>query len=335
MRDLDVTVSGPFLLSDGDIGFWLVVRDTRLMKKTMTDARTATLTRVRILDLDQASESGRKPHLSAASGLFVHADRLYVIADDELGVGEFSWDAGEPGRVTKLVPGRLPLDSKQRKRLKPDWEALLGIPRLDGVPRFLAVPSGSTEQRQTGVSMELGREGVTSFQTIDFAPFYSRLRQEFRELNIEGAAIVGKCVYFLQRGNGALHENALIEVRAQDFVEACLNSAVIPSQLEARVVPVALGELDGVPLSFTDLTVDPAGRLVFLAAAEASESTYLDGACQGSVVGVLTPAGVILEIKRLELPIKAEGIAYRGNRLFCVTDADDPDLPAELFEVGF
>jgi hypothetical protein len=52
------------------------------------------------------------------------------------------------------------------------------------------------------------------------------------------------------------------------------------------IVPLALPDLDGIPLTLTDLAVHPTLGLHFLAAAEATDDPYEDAPCAGSALGV-------------------------------------------------
>jgi hypothetical protein len=98
--------------------------------------------------------------------------------------------------------------------------------------------------------------------------------------------------------------------------------------------------LNGVRLTFTDATALPDGGLLFLAVAEATESTYEDGAVEGSAVGWLDSDGSIVRIDPLSPSIKAEGIALYApaggtSRILLVTDDDDPSRPSSLYAALF
>ena len=66
-----------------------------------------TLTKLRDLDLAAPPGPGRRPHLSAASGLVCTPSRIYVIADDELALGVFPASGEAPGELVPLFPGAL------------------------------------------------------------------------------------------------------------------------------------------------------------------------------------------------------------------------------------
>jgi len=259
--------------------------------------------------------------LSAASALVCQGQSLWVVADDELKLQRYSL-AGEWLAELPLLPGVLPDDAAERKRAKADFEALVLLP--DGA--LLALGSGSTAQRRRGCLIWEG-----AVRVIDLSPLYRALAAHCAELNLEGAVVQGEQLVLAQRGNGAGRQNALILLdlpRAlRDLAAGCLSAASL-----LQVLPVRLGELDQVPLSLTDLAVDPQGRLYFSAAAEASASTYLDGPCAGSVLGRFAADFAVAELIRLEPPAKIEGLAFQlDGRLLLVADPDDPQRRAPLF----
>lgn len=96
-----------------------------------------------------------------------------------------------------------------------------------------------------------------------------------------------------------------------------------------------LGEIDGVKLTFTDAAPDSRGRVWFLASAEATKDSYLDGAFSGAVLGRLDPElRRVEESHRIACTAKPEGLAFdpEDERTFyVVTDADDPGAVSGLF----
>lgn len=258
---------------------------------------------------------------SAASGLVCQDDNLWVVADDELSLQRYS-SLGAWQAELALLPGELPADPTSRKRLKADFEALLLLP--DGA--LLALGSGSTPLRCRGC---LVRAGVV--RVIDLGPLYRALAERFQELNLEGGVVYGRHLLLAQRGNGAGGENALVFLdlpRAlHDLDHQRLSAAAL-----SHILPVHLADLDGLPLSFTDLCVSPAGHLYFSAAAEGGGSSYLDGECAGSVLGRFDQNFTIAQMAKLTPRVKVEGLAFQADgRLLLVADADDPTIASPLF----
>ena len=264
------------------------------------------------LRLDAPSQPGRPAHLAAASGLVRRGERLYVVADDEPALGIF--DLRGRGRMERLADDELPLDHAERKAAKPDLEALAEMPGGG----LLALGSGATDRRERGWLWS-----ERHVREVVLGTLYARLRERFAELNIEGAAAVGERLWLAQRGNGAAGENALVAV-GLDLVSV------------GETVTYELGEVDGVPLTFTDLAPLPGGPLAFCAVAEDSGSTYDDGPVAGAGIGVLDPdAQRVLAFDLVPDPVKVEGVtASADGALLAVGDADDVSRPAPLLRVS-
>ncbi|HEX7479379.1 MAG TPA: hypothetical protein VF331_16370 [Polyangiales bacterium] len=261
--------------------------------------------------------------VSAASGLVATPDALWVIADDELFLSAYSYD-GRPLQRVALWPGELPAEHAERKRRKPDLEALTLLP--DG--RLLALGSGSTAARSRGALVEPRELRV---QRLDLSALHAALRARIPELNLEGAAVVGERLWLAQRGNGVSHFNACIELDLESVLAQLDAAATLGAQGLRGIHPLALGELEGVALSLTDLAAHPDGGLLFTAAAEASADTYADGRCTGSVVGALSERGELRAILPVQASCKLEGIAVADRELWLVSDPDDRAKHAELF----
>jgi len=108
-----------------------------------------TLSVLRELDIEEPSAPGRAPHISAASGVARRGDFVYVIGDDELGLGVFRLSKEAPGAFRPVLRGELSPDHKERKKDKPDLEALTLLPPFNRRPfgALLGLGSGSTRAR--------------------------------------------------------------------------------------------------------------------------------------------------------------------------------------------
>jgi hypothetical protein len=299
------------------------------------------LTPLRPLTVDPASHPRGQPHLSAASGLVCAHGRVHVVADDELHLGVFD-DATAPGRLVRLFDGALPAGRKARKRAKPDLETLLHLPPAPDWPHgaLLALGSGSLPQRRHGLLLTFNVSGQLGAapRPIDLSPLYEPLQARFDDLNIEGALLLGGDLVLLQRGNGHRGVNAALHYRWPAVI------AVLRGAAGAALRPHAehrfsLGQLDGIPLGFTDGVAWPGpsgrGRWLFCAAAEDTENSYLDGGCAGSVLGLADAQGHLLWTRRLAGRHKMEGLDVRaedgGLALCLVSDADDPAQASVLW----
>lgn len=272
------------------------------------------------------------PHLSAASGLVLRGAWAWVVADDELHLGRFDADGSVPGQLFPLFEGRLPDKPKARKAAKPDCEALIELPPFAGHAdgALLAFGSGSRPTRERGALWVPGPEAAV--RVLDLAPLLQPLREPLPDLNIEGGFVAQGLLHLLQRGNTQDGINACITLPWPAFVSWLVAGGPVPRA--QAVTRFELGDIDGVPLTFTDGAALADGSWVFSAAAEDTADTYADGRCAGSAIGHVDASGRLQRLKRLHGRHKVEGIAVAaagpGIELRLVTDADDRSQPGLL-----
>ena len=263
--------------------------------------------------------------VAAASGLVVDRRGLRVVADDQTMLTRASRRGATLGRRA-LVDDVLPRETKALKGAKPDFEALARIPTLGA----LAVGSGSTTARDRAVLV--GRGGAR--KTVELAPLYDHLRGAFGgELNIEGAAVQGDVLALATRRSGSAGDNRLVLLdlaRTQRALRT--RTPRLGPDLIRAIVPVALGNLRGVPLGLTDLTPFGDGFLA-AAAAEKTDDPVEDGVCVGSCLLRLDTRGQVLgQVAVQPRGIKIEGLGTRGHTIVAVTDADDPTRMSPVLE---
>jgi hypothetical protein len=250
---------------------------------------------------------------------------LYVLADDELAIARFAaGDLESPGVLIDVFDGELPLDHAERKAAKPDLEALALLP--DG--SLLALGSGATPQRERGalLALDTGGEPIGAPRVLDLGGLYASLRAAFgTALNLEGAAVAGGRLHLANRASGVRGGDAVATLD----LDAALGSAPVIDDVRRY----DLGERGGVALSLTDLAPDPAGGLLFTAAAEDTASSYLDGEVAGSAIGRIDPGGALVDVTPLDTDAKVEGIWPDGEGAWLVADADDPAVAAPLLRI--
>lgn len=295
------------------------------------------LTTMRELTLAAPSSPGRHPFLSAASGLVKVGAFFYVVADDEYHLGVFPVVGDDPGQLIRLFAGTLPTETAARKKSKPDLEALTYLPAFGDFPSgaLLCVPSGSTANRHIGALLALDGDGIVigAPRPIDLSVVYARLVRDLPSLNIEGAAVVGDELLLMQRGNHRHSRNACIRFNLQDVVRALGHSGALDIAPSA-ITEIDLGDVDGVPLCFSDVASLPGIGCVFTAIAEDTDDSYVDGPCRGAAVGIMDTEYRVRYLEQLADAPKVEGvhaeIAGQLLQLWLVTDADDADTPARL-----
>jgi len=297
------------------------------------------LRKLRELDLVDAGDAGLPRHLSAASGLACPGSHFYVVADDELHLGAFTASGTAPGRLIRLFAGELPADKADRKRHKPDLEAITQLPPFASHPNgaLLALGSGSERNRRRAALIGLDARGDVSgaARTVDLSALFSALERHVPALNIEGAVVSGNALCLLQRANKRHPRNAIVRYPLRAVLDALASGDPVGAMPPSAIDPIELGQIAGVPLGFTDGASLIDGSMVFTAVAEDTEDTYDDGACLGAAVGIAAGDGTLLFLDRLEGCHKVEGVAARIDgdmiRLLLVTDADDPTIPASLY----
>ena len=150
------------------------------------------LKKIRELDLEQPSAPGRPSYISAASGLVTVRSWQYVVADDELHLGVFPVQATQPGRLFRLFEGELPADKGDRKKVKPDLEALVLLPSFAGYTHgaLFAIGSGSKRNRRQGVLLRLDEHGAIHGKprAVDLAPLFDAIEQHEHVHKIVGIA---------------------------------------------------------------------------------------------------------------------------------------------------
>lgn len=294
-------------------------------------------------------ERERPGHVRAASGASWLFGTLVVVQDDAAFLALISADGRVQDVPLPVEDGtRLWDDRRGNKAKKPDLEACF----VDG-ELFVALGSGSTPARERVVLARRLESDAAEVTMVEAPELYARMRAEpafaGSELNVEGAVVHGDDVVLLQRGNGAGEAvDAVARVARAPLVAylAACARRVPGVELECPplrdVTPYDLGHVGGTRLTFTDGAVDDAGRLAFLACAEASPDTYRDGPVSGVALGLLGASGearyaLVTEADGSPMTAKAEGLAFvpgRPGRALVVIDRDDPDAPAELVELA-
>lgn len=298
---------------------------------------------LRELELDEPPAPGRAAHISAASGVARRGDFVYVIGDDELGLGVFHLSKEAPGTLRPILSGELSSDHDERKKEKPDLEALTLLPPFNGRPygSLLGLGSGSTSKRERGFVWGLGADGSLDGEPIelDLSSLYERLRETAPELNIEGASALGDQLWLFHRGNTEQGLNIVAEIPLGDFIDAVQEDGRIGCGKQVRTRAYELGELDGVPLTFSDATPLADELVVFTASAEPnSDSQAADGEIRGAVVGMIDTDGHVERLRTIDRKWKVEGvyasIDARVIDFLFVCDQDDPNVASPLLSAA-
>lgn len=254
----------------------------------------------------------------AGSALVAYRGRLLVVQDDAASVVWVDPLSGQTKRIVLEGSGE-----QVEKSRKPDFEvAFLGPGRVVTI-----LGSGSSPQRRRRAVLDLETDAVRIF---DEGALFDVLEKALGVVpNVEGGAIWQNRLRLFHRGAGG-DKSATVDVNL-DVLHGK------PPQVLGLSV-FELGEIQGVPLHFTDATMWHE-RLVYVAVAEDTPNAIDDGPVVGVTLGILHEDKAIwtplLEASGEISTRKVEGIAIdeQTGTMYGVTDPDDPDKPAELLTI--
>lgn len=290
-------------------------------------------------------------HVRSASSLAWVGSVLAVIQDDANFIAVFD-PADRTTRPIMLPAGhrglRLFDDRRGNKKWKLDLEASVVVGRPTGT-MLIAFGSGSTHKRERLVVVEGWESGMPEPRLVEAAALYERLRRESgfagSQLNLEGAVIQDQSLRLFSRGTGKAKEgrrppHATCDLDLAAFLTYLSEPDRGSPPAPADVTQYDLGTLGSTPLGFTDAAAHHRS-LLYTASAETSADATEDGPVSGSALGVIDPSGsvrwtAILDQEGKPFAGKVEGIAVDRSseqRVFVVTDADDPDAASELCTV--
>jgi hypothetical protein len=160
---------------------------------------------------------------------------------------------------------------------------------------------------------------------------YDAMRSELGgEINIEGAAVLGDRLWLFHRANRGKAPNTVAEFELGDLSRTLREDLIVDPDELAAIRGYELGDLDGVPLCFSDATALTEGLVCFSASAEGDE----DGDIHGSVVGTISADGSVRRLRTIDPRWKVEGVHATIDTgvidFLFVCDQDDPDTPSPL-----
>jgi len=254
----------------------------------------------------------------AGSALVWHEGRLLVVQDDAASAVWVDPVFGQTKRLILEGTGE-PLE----KSKKPDFEVAFMGPGQT----ITILGSGSSPARRRRAVVDLETNGV---RIVDESLLFGILEQALGCVpNLEGAVVLDNRLRLFHRGAGE-GKSATIDVNVDVLL------GVSPHVF--AVTPFDLGDVDGVPLHFTDATRFDE-RLVYVAVAEDTPNAIDDGPVVGAALGFLDDEGAtwttLIEASGEGSTRKIEGIAIdpRSGTIYGVTDPDDPDKLAELLTI--
>ena len=256
--------------------------------------------------------------IGSASGLLYHNNLLYIISDSSTYLYEYN-TTNE--KLNKIALVENPQENIAKKD-KPDFEAI-----TKNKEQIVILGSGSTQNRNRTY---LYNPENHKAKEKDLTPLYQRIKDQLHftneELNIEGLIINDKNLYFFQRGNGAEGKNGIIYA-FDDREDSKLTFTAFD-----------LPKINHVPATFTDaILVDD--TIYFLASAEDTTSTYLDGEVLGSMIGTINLKTMTLESTlQISDHHKFEGLTLyqktaSGIEFLLCEDTDSEILESNIYKL--
>ena len=270
--------------------------------------------------------------IPSGSGMTPNSDGYYVVGDDSPYL--FDIDRRYAERTRTLLKDNPTRNGRIPPKLKPDFEAMANF-RHEQDNWLLIVGSGSKPgEREWGFLIS---EDLENRHMRSLAPLYRQLREagalsEQQRLNIEGLAVAGQQVYFLNRGNSGpnlIFRAALDEVVA--YMQGKREALSRIERFDARLPAVS-----GFEATFSGADYWPElDALVFTASVEARSDGYADGEVLGSFIGLLRleqlRPGVTLDLAphMLRLARKGRALQTKAESL-AITSSDTRTVQGAL-----
>ncbi len=255
--------------------------------------------------------------ISAASGLFLKGNLLYLIADNSSYLYEYDIKEQLVNKIPLLIIA--PLENIP-KADKPDFEVICGFESS-----LYILGSGSTVKRNRMIEYRLDTKKIIEH---DLSQVYMAMKKAHAidddNLNIEGAIFIGDQWFLFNRGNGSAMKNGIFIVKGSDLANA----------KSADFISIALLKTNEVFASFTDAVLYQ-NQIYFIAAAEDTTSTYNDGKILGSYIGSLDLATLKLNYtKKIAEQQKFEGLTFlseKGGQIeFLICEDSDIDTTSTI-----
>jgi hypothetical protein len=259
--------------------------------------------------------------IGSASGLIYKDNSVFVIGDNSSFLYEYAVDSKD---LKRHPLQENPMENTPKKD-KSDFESITSYENS-----IYVFGSGSTENRNKMI--QLDSKNQTIQKKTDLTDLYS-VMQNFGEIkpedfNIEGAIYNGQNWFLFNRGNGKSKKNVVFTIHGKNLT----------NEFNILFNDYKLPKINGVRASFTDAILVE-NKIYFLATAEDSDSTYLDGAILGSCIGRIDSKTMKIEfIEKISDSHKFEGITLysRNNEtidfLLC-EDNDTEVLEANIYKL--
>lgn len=248
--------------------------------------------------------------LSAASGLLLQGDNLYIVSDNSNYLYEYSLGDQQLQKIL-LIDSSEPNEHVQKKH-KLDLES---ITQENDTLYLFGSGSKANRNHLFKVSLDSQRTTLHTKQEFHLKKLQNDLLIAAADFNIEGSIIHNGYYYLFNRGNGPNQTNGIIKVDTS-------------FKQPAEFFPFDLPKTESGRPGFTDAILVN-GVIYFLAAIEHSAgSTYEDGQIGGSFWGSIDFDKMKMQnIIKISDQNKFEGITYlkEDNNFLSFLLCEDPD----------
>lgn len=290
----------------------------------------------------------RPPHVRAASGVTNFAEYIAIVQDD----ANFLVLIEDDHEHVQSIPlpagpgGNRVFDfDRQNQGDKLDLEGCVSVPGTNG-ELLLSMGSGSDESRQWVLLVELDDNDNDDhdIELIEANRFYEYLRSvnafSGSRLNVEGIVFDDPDrLMLMNRGNskpedGLQPVDATAELSWPDLKAHLVNPEEVDPPALNNITPYNLGELDGVPLTFSD-GIHLGDHILFSASAENPKDDTIAGSSIGIINGETARWSEVIDEDGTAFEGKIEGLIVDPddrNTVYFVIDDDQADQPSEIFE---
>ncbi|WP_282787462.1 DUF6929 family protein [Flavobacterium croceum] len=229
--------------------------------------------------------------LGSASGIIYQNENLYLISDNSTYLFEYH----TPSLTLEKISITKNASQNIVKNQKPDYEALTLYNN-----KLYLYGSGSTKNRTIRTQYNLANKKIKE-KKLD--KLYQKLKHKAKisddAFNIEGVIMLENKILFFQRGNKGSHLNGIFVYNK--------------TSKQVDYFPVFITKEQNIEATFTDAILVE-NTIYFLAAAENSSSTYLDGEILGTWFGSMDlDTFQINQILKISNNQKFEGITLYKN----------------------
>lgn len=260
--------------------------------------------------------------IGSASGLIFNNNTIFLVSDNSNVLYEYKT---EGQKLDKILLSEASPSENIPKKDKPDFEAIA----LKGDTVYL-FGSGSTGKRNAMVPVNMSTKKPEA--PVDLTDLYLGM-QDFggikpEDFNIEAVVNDGDDWYFFNRGNGPKGRNGIFTITGN----------IKDSEYQMMYNDIKLPKINKAQSGFTD-AIKVGNTIYFIAAAEKSGSTYLDGEVAGTLIGRLNIETMKVEkTKVISNTQKFEGItlyketAKQLEFLLC-EDKDSDAKESDIFKL--